>query len=133
MSLSSTTPAATSTKCTHGRIYHHDSVCMGKLECQCSTFVEPILFELGQRVEEEKHIRKSIYKRVQYILEKIPQTRNAGEKTFAKIYWELWEGFKIRKGDPQVLDLDTWKRLTPADTINREKRRVKHDHPELAT
>src|SRR5690242_5114049 len=111
--------ATTCANCFHERNAHHDGVCMGKLECQCSNFVEPFLFEFAHRVEEEKHIRKSVEKRCEYILEKIPQSRNAGEKSFVKIYWEIWEGFKVRKGDAQVLDSNTWKRLTPADTINR--------------
>lgn len=124
--------ATTCAKCFHKKEVHHDNVCMGELSCQCSTFVEPYLFEFAQRVEEEKHIRKSIYQRCQYILENIPQTRNAGEKTFYKIFIEIWFGFKIRK-DGMKMDKEVWDRLPNQDSISREKRRVKHDHPELGT
>jgi len=105
---------------------------MGDLSCQCFKFEEPFLFEFAQRIEEEKHIRKNIYKRVQYILENIPQSRNAGEKTFYKIFIEVWYGFKIRK-DGMKMDKTVWDRLPNQDSINREKRRVKHEHPELGT
>lgn len=132
MTLSLDKPATNCAKCFHQKEQHHDGVCMGDLSCQCFKFEEPFLFEFAQRVEEEKHIRKSIYKRVQYILEKIPTTRNAGEQTFYKIYIEIWYGFKIRK-EGTKLTTEEWSRLPNQDSVNREKRRVKHDHPELGT
>jgi len=132
MSLSLNKPATTCAKCFHIKEAHHDGVCMGDLSCQCFKFEEPFLFEFAQRVEEEKHIRKSIYNRVQYILENIPQTRNAGEKTFYKIFIESWYGFKIRK-EGMKMSTEVWERLPNQDSVSREKRRVKHDHPELAT
>lgn len=99
----------------------------------CGKFEESKLYAFAQEVEAQKEILKTVEKRVEFILAKIPTTRNAGEKSFAKIYREIWEGFKIRKGNPQVLDTDTWKRLTHDDTINRAKRKVKAENPELAT
>ena len=118
--------------CFHGESNHKDGVCNGSLTCMCPKYNPPFLYEFAQRVEEEKHIRKSIYKRVQYILEQIPTTRNAGEKTFYKIYIEIWYGFKIRK-DGTKLTMEEWKRLPNQDTVSRERRRVKEDHPELKT
>lgn len=91
------------------------------------------MFEFAQRVEQEKHIRKSIRKRCEFILKEIPQTRNAGEKSFTKIYWEIWHGFKVRVNNAQVLDKKTWDRLPNSDLINREKRRCKQYDDELKT
>jgi hypothetical protein len=107
--------------------------CNKELDCMCQKYIEPFLYEFAQRVEQEKHERKSIGKRCEYILEKIPQSRNAGEKTFYKIYIEIWHGFKIRKGNPQVMDSDWWKRLPNQDTVNREKRRCKQWNEDLKT
>lgn len=90
------------------------------------------MFEFAHRVEEEKHLRKDFYRRCEFILREIPATRNAGEKSFAKIYKEIWFGFKIRK-EGTKLTTDEWKRLPHDDTINRAKRKVKQDNPELAT
>lgn len=125
--------AVSCANCFHSKEQHHDGVCMGDLSCQCFNYIEPTLFQFAQEIEEAKHKFKSIEKRCKFILERIPQTRNAGEKTFVKIYNEIWYGFKIRKGSPQVLDADTWKRLPVADTINRAKRLVKHNNEDLKT
>ena len=118
--------------CFHQETNHKDGICNGSLTCMCPKYNPPFLFEFAQRVEEEKHIRKSIYQRVKWLLEELPTSRNAGEKTFYKIFIELWFGFKIRK-DGTKLTTEEWKRLPNQDTINREKRRVKEDHPELKT
>lgn len=128
----------TCAKCFHEKDNHINidgspkCVCNGSLECRCEMFEEPFLVDFAHEIEKEKSIRKSIRERCEYILEKIPQTRNAGEKTFAKIYNEIWYGFKIRKSGT-VMDSETWKRLPNQDTINREKRRCKHDNENLKT
>lgn len=119
--------------CYHDKTVHKDGVCMGDLSCQCFNFIENELYNFAMEVEKEKLARKSIYKRCKYILEKIPQTRNAGERSFYRIFIEIWFGFKIRKGTPMVMDDTWWKRLPNQDSISREKRRVKKDHPELGT
>ena len=95
--------------------------------------MEPYLFAFAQRVEKEKYLRKDIKRRCEFILKEIPQTRNAGEKTFAKIYYEIWHGFKVRVNNPSVMDKKTWDRLPNQDTINREKRRCKQWDEELKT
>jgi len=118
--------------CFHSK-ENHKGVCSGSLTCMCTNYVEPFLYAFAQRVEKEKYERKSIGKRCEFILEEIPQTRNAGEKTFAKIYYEIWYGFKIRVNNPQILDKKTWDRLPNQDTINREKRRCKQWNEELKT
>lgn len=120
-------------RCNHPKENHVELVCTGDLLCMCSHYMEPELYAFAQEVEAQKMILKTVEKRAKFILEKIPTTRNASEKSFPKIYWEIWEGFKIRKGTPQALDTDTWKRLTKADAINRAKRKVKAENPELAT
>lgn len=120
-------------KCFHPETNHASLICNGSLTCMCEKYIAPYLYEFAQLIEKEKSERRSIMKRCEFILKHIPQTRNAGEKSFAKIYWEIWEGLKIRKNNPQALDSDTWKRLTPADTINREKRRSKQWNEELRT
>ena len=124
--------ASTCAKCFHSKD-NHQGVCNGSLTCMCTKYVAPFMYEFAHRVEQERHIRKDIYSRCEYILREIPPSRNAGEKSFAKIYYEIWEGLKIRLIDPQALDTKTWNRLSNQDTINREKRRVKADHPDLAT
>jgi predicted acetyltransferase len=91
------------------------------------------MFAFAQRVEKEKHDRKSIKKRCEFILVNIPTTRNAGEKTFAKIYYEIWHGFKIRVKTSTVIDKTVWDRLPNQDTINREKRRCKQWDDEIKT
>lgn len=126
--------ASSCAKCFHSKENHYEKgVCTGDLTCTCDHYVAPFLYEFAHRIEQEKYIRKDIYSRCEYILREIPPTRNAGEKTFAKIYYEVWEGLKIRVNNPQTLDKKTWDRLSNQDTINREKRRVKANHPELAT
>lgn len=107
-------------------------ICSGSITCRCEHFDVPYLVEFAQRIEEEKYIRKNIFDRCLYILDKLPPTRNAGEKTFAKIYNEIWYGFKIRKANTTI-NTEVWKRLPNQDTINREKRRVKQKFPQFAT
>lgn len=118
--------------CFHPEV-NHGVVCSGSLECMCTKYKIPYLVLFAQKIEQEKLKRKSIKERCEFILENIPQTRNAGEKSFAKIYWEIWHGFKIRAKNPETLDLQIWKTLPIADTINREKRRCKQWNDELKT
>jgi len=126
-------------KCFHEKENHllmdgtNNCVCNGSLQCRCDLFEEPYLVLFAQRIEEEKYQRKSIHKRCSYILEKIPQTRNAGEKTFAKIYKEIWHGFKIRKNYSTPFTTDKWLEMPSDDTINREKRRCKQWNEKLRT
>lgn len=119
--------------CGHRKDVHHSGVCNGDLSCLCSDFIEPLFDMFKQKVEAFKIKFKNIKKRCEFILTEIPQTRNAGEKTFYKIYIEIYHGFKIRKGTPQVLDTETWKRLPNQDTVNRAKRSVKQFNEELKT
>ena len=125
--------ATTCADCFHSKESHHDGVCMGDLTCQCPKFVEPFLFEFAQRVEQEKLKRKSINKRVKWILTELPTTRNAGEKTFYKIFIEIWYGVKMRKNSGTTMTKEVWDRLPNQDTVSREHRRVAHDNPELAS
>lgn len=127
----------TSSKCAD--CFHQESnhlsggVCSGSITCQCPKYNPPFLFEFAQRVEEEKHVRKSLYKRVEWLLERLPTLRNAGEKSFYKVFIEVWYGVKIRKSSGLTLTKDVWDRIPNAETVGRERRRVKADHPELAT
>lgn len=123
--------ASTCANCFHPK-ENHQGVCNGSLTCMCTKYIAPFLYEFAHRVEQEKHLRKDFYRRCEFILREIPQTRNAGEKSFSKIYREIWYGFKIRK-EGTKLTTDEWKRLPHDDTINRAKRKVKQDYPELAT
>lgn len=118
-------------KCFHEES-NHEAVCNGSLTCLCTKFETPFLNLFAQLVEKEKFERKTIFKRCEFILEKIPQTRNAGEKSFAKIFKEIWYGFKIRK-DGTKLTTDEWRRMPHDDTINREKRRCKQWNEQLKT
>ena len=60
--------------------------------------------------------------------------RNAGEKSFARVYKEIWHGIKIRKDEINSTTVNTQRDLdVPVDdSINREKRRVK-ENPQFAT
>ena len=119
-------------KCNHDQQNHIKSICDGAIDCMCEQFVQPVLAAFAAEVEVCKAKRWTIYDRCKYILEKIAPTRNAGEKSFSKIYNEIWYGFKIRASGTS-LTTEEWKRLPSADTVNREKRRVKEHHPHLAT
>ena len=127
----SQTLASTCAKCFHQK-ENHQGVCNGSLECMCTKYEPPYMYEFAHRVEQEKHTRKDVYRRCEFILREIPATRNAGEKSFAKIYREIWYGFKIRK-DGTKITTEEWERMPHDDTINRAKRKVKQDKPELAT
>lgn len=128
-------------KCFHAKENHLNidgtpkCVCNGSLQCMCDTFVEPFLERFAQRIEQEKKTRKDVKKRCEYILEEIPQTRNAGEKTFAKIYKEIWHGVKIRKHAENSTAVTTglYEQIPHDDTINREKRRLKQHNDGLKT
>lgn len=121
-------------ECTHKKDRHlAPGVCNGSILCQCQGFVEPVLSQFFMEIEKAKMELRTMEKRCEFILEKIPQTRNAGEKSFYKVYIEIWHGFKIRKGRPSFLDTDTWKNLPNQDTINRAKRKCKQFHEELRT
>ncbi len=118
--------------CNHPKENHNTSICNGDLTCFCEKFIEPVLAAFAQEVEVNKARLRSVYDRCKYILDKIPPTRNAREKSFAKIYREIWYGFKIRK-DGTRITIQEWRRMEHDDTINRQKRMVKQDHPELQT
>ena len=118
--------------CDHPNENHAGGICTGSLECLCQKFLEPVLEQFAQEVEAKKARLKSVYDRCKFILQKIPPTRNAREKSFAKIYREIWYGFKIRK-EGTKLTTQEWRRMKHDDTINRQKRMVKNDHPELQT
>lgn len=118
--------------CFHKEENHTGGVCSGSLTCMCPKYKPQVLFDFAQEVEMQKAIIKSVYKRCLFILEKIPGSRNATEKQFAKIYREIWYGFKIRK-EGTKLTTEEWKRMPHDDLINREKRMVKADYPHLAT
>ncbi len=107
-------------------------ICTGELMCSCQRFEEPYLVEFAQDIEKVKHERKTIFDRVLYILTNIPQTRNASQKTFGKIYNEIWHGMKIRVENSNV-NTDVWNRTASWDSINREVRRAKREQPTLAT
>ena len=98
----------------------------------CPKYIPQELYDSAQEIEKIKSETKQIYEKCKYVLEKIPPTRNATDKSFPKIYKEIWFGFKIRKEGTKYTT-DEWKRMPSDDKINREKRRVKQHHPELKT
>jgi len=111
---------------------NHKVICNADFTCLCEKFIPPVLAKFAQEIEMQKSKLKTVSERCQYILSKIPPTRNAGEKTFAKIYREIWYGFKIRKEGTSI-NTEEFLRMKHDDTINRQKRMVKHDNPELQT
>lgn len=131
------------TKCANPNCDHDESnhknidgtdnaICNGSIFCSCEHFEIQYLADFAAEIAVHKAKRWSIYERVEHILHTIPQTRNAGEKTFYKIYIEIWHGFKIRVANTS-LTKEEWDRLPNQDTVNREKRRVKQLNPLLAT
>jgi len=125
-------PKCGNPKCNHPR-ENHGVICNGSIECFCEYWVEPILEPFFQEVEVNKEKLKTNYERCKYILSKLPPTRNAGSKTFYKIYNEIWHGVKIRKKISMQLTPELWKRLPVSSSVNRAKRFVKDDYPELQT
>jgi len=119
-------------KCFHPQENHKSSICSGSITCLCERFVIPELVLFAQEIEMQKSKLKTVFDRCKYILSKIPPTRNAGEKTFAKIYREIWYGFKIRKEGTEI-NMKQFLRMKHDDTINRQKRMVKQKNPELQT
>lgn len=120
-------------KCFHEEENHKDNhICTGSLTCLCQHFEPPFLLEFAQEVEKFKHLHDGVFKRCKFILEKIPTTQNAGDKSFPKIYKEIFYGVKIRKLGTN-LTYNAWRDMPSDDDINREKRRVKQHNPELRT
>jgi len=107
-------------------------ICTGSLECTCQHYEEPFLTNMAQEVEALKAKLKTLYQRSRYILQKIPPTRNAGEKSFGRIYREIWYGFKIRAAGTEITT-EQYRRMPHDDSINREKRRVKAANSALQT
>ena len=118
--------------CHHEEENHDSAICSGDLTCLCTRFLPPILEAFAAEVEMQKDKLKTVYQRCLFILRKIPPARNAGEKTFAKIYREIWYGFKIRKEGTSINTAE-WKRMVHDDTINRQKRAVKASYESLRT
>jgi len=109
--------------------------CSGSIDCRCEHFEESYLVEFAQDIEKHKIICKTIKHRAGYILDKIPQMRNAGEKSFAKVYREIWYGIKVRKNAQDCTTITTalHHKIPHDDSINREKRRCKQWDAELRT
>jgi len=112
---------------------NHKAICNASLTCLCEKFNPPYLVRFAQRIEKEKSERKSVKERSGYILEKIPQTRNAGERKFPRIYKEIWHGFKLRKKTDTIVNTTIMDQMPIDDTINREKRRCKQWNESLKT
>ena len=107
------------------------AICNATIGCRCEEFTPNDLVEFANEIELIKDECSEIYDRCKYVLEKIPNSRKAGEKSFYKIYVWVWHDFKIKNGTE--LNGKIWKTLPNQDTCNREKRRVKQQHPELQT
>src|SRR3990167_6093092 len=116
-------------KCKHKVEDHKDGFCNGSIGCMCSQFILPALANFMAEIQKVKETHKSIQERCKFILEKIPRLRNAGEKSFVKAYWWIWHDFKIKEGTK--IEKHTWRTIPVADTINREKRRVKEHNEQL--
>lgn len=119
--------------CFHEQTNHESSICNGSITCLCEKFIPNELMEFAVKIEKAKSEIKTHYDRCKYILENIPQSRNAGSKSFYKIYNEVWHGIKIRKKLKLDFTPEIWKRMPVSSTVNRAKRFVKQDHDELKT
>lgn len=130
--------AMTCGNCQHDKANHvnidgtPNSICNATIYCNCECYMESNLVEFAEEIEKLKSELKFVKHRVRWILEKIPQTRNAGDKSFPKIYFEIWHGVKLRKA-PVTISINQWNDLPSSDDINRMKRHVKQYNPELRT
>ncbi len=111
---------------------NHAAVCNGSIECLCEKYISPVILEFAQAIEKYKASNKAIYDRVKFVLEKIPSSRNASEKQIGDIYREIWYGFKIRATGTSITTKER-NRMPGDDSINRQKRFVKADNPQLRT
>ena len=66
--------------------------------------------------------------RVKFILQEIPNLRNAGDKSFPRAFKKLVYGLNQNEPIPRGI----WKNLPTDDYINRAKRNVQQFNPDLA-
>ncbi len=116
-------------KCFHPKANHKENhFCTADLTCMCENFVEPISNFVNE-INRSLELHKSIEIRVKIILTRIPNLRNAGEKSFAKAYKKLVYGFGPKKGVEYTHAI--WKMMPHDDSINRARRKTIQHNPEL--
>ena len=115
-------------KCFHPKDNHKEGhFCTGSIDCMCQHYEVPVS-EFVNEINRSLTTMKKCQDRVKFILEKIPNLRNAGEKKFARAYRRLVYG--LNQNDPIPRGL--WLQIPHDDTINRAKRRVQQLNPSLA-
>lgn len=114
-------------KCFHEKENHDSSICNGSLTCLCPEYEQPTS-EFINEINKALASMITTKTRVKYILTKIPNLRNAGEKSFSKAYRNLVYGLKQNDPIPRGL----WKNIPHDDTINRAKRNIQQFYPYLA-
>jgi len=113
-------------RCNHIQENHEKSICDGTIDCMCEKFVVPISDFINTINATIVHF-KGVEKKVEYILEKIPNLRNSGSKSFPRAYKKLV--YNINQNEPIPRGL--WKTIPADDTITRAKRHVQQHNPDL--
>ncbi len=117
----------TCANCFHEFINHKEgSFCTETLSCMCQHYETP-MSEFINEINKSLELHKTIEKKVKFILEKIPNLRNAGEKSFSQAYRRIV--FGLNKNDPIPRGL--WKHMPHDDSINRARRKVVQHNPDL--
>ena len=106
---------------------NHKGICNGSLTCLCQNY-EPEISEFVGEINRSLQRMRTTIARVKYIHEKIPNLRNAGDKSFPKAYKKLV--YNLNQNDPIPRGL--WKEMPSDDDMNRAKRRVREKYPHLA-
>ncbi len=118
----------TCAKCFHPQDNHDEGhFCTGSFSCMCQHYEVPVS-EFINEIEKSLTTMKTCKNKVKFILQKIPNLRNAGEKKFARAYRNLVYGLKQNDPIPRGL----WLQIPHDDTINRAKRNIQQFNPELA-
>ena len=106
--------------------YENYHICTGSLECRCEKYEEPISDFINTINATVVHF-KGVESKVKYILEKIPNLRNSGSKSFPRAYKKLVYNINQNEAIPKGL----WKTIPADDTITRAKRHVQQHNPGL--
>ncbi len=115
-------------KCFHPLENHKEGhFCTAALDCMCQHY-EVSVSEFVNEINRSLSTMKKCKEKVKFILEKIPNLRNAGEKKFARAYRKLVYG--LNQNDP--IPRGVWLQIPHDDTINRAKRSIQQNNPDLA-
>jgi len=118
----------TCANCYHDKDPYHKEghFCTADLTCTCDHYVAEISEFLNQ-INAAMASMKTTKSRTKYILQKIPNLRNAGEKSFRTAFKRIVFGLKQNDPIPRGMN----KKIPHDDTINRAKRNIQQFNPKL--